>query len=163
MVHEVVRHHMILHNNTYARMVIVRMVTARTTHSGAAAAATLLCPGGGERERERAQRAGAYHVVQYRSQQNPKGGHSIKTWCGWAGRWPEGHDVTPKPSRKKKRENKNPQAWGKKERARTDLHKQTSTNPQVVKEQAGSTHGAGRLKVSTHQALTGCLDRYFGE
>ena len=162
MVHEVVRHHMILHNNTYARMVIVRMVTARTTHSGAAAAATLLCPGGG-RERERAQRAGAYHVVQYRSQQNPKGGHSIKTWCGWAGRWPEGHDVTPKPSRKKKRENKNPQAWGKKERARTDLHKQTSTNPQVVKEQAGSTHGAGRLKVSTHQALTGCLDRYFGE
>ena len=103
MVHEVVRHHMILHNNTYARMVIVRMVTARTTHSGAAAAATLLCPGGG-RERERAQRAGAYHVVQYRSQQNPKGGHSIKTWCGWAGRWPEGHDVTPKPSRKKKEE-----------------------------------------------------------
>ena len=29
--------------------------------------------------------------------------NSIITWCGWAGRWPEGHNVTPKPSRKKER------------------------------------------------------------
>ena len=33
----------------------------------------------------------------------PKANRSINTWCGWAGRRPEGHNVTPKPSRKKER------------------------------------------------------------
>ena len=31
-----------------------------------------------------------------------------KTLCGWAGRWPEGHNVTPKPSRKKEKETDSP-------------------------------------------------------
>ena len=30
-------------------------------------------------------------------------GHLITTVCGRAGRWPEGHDVTPKPGRKKRK------------------------------------------------------------
>ena len=47
------------------------------------------------------QRPRANHVVQYNCHGNPKAGHSITTWCGWAGQVPEGHDVTPKPSRKK--------------------------------------------------------------
>ena len=38
------------------------------------------------------------HIVDY-----PQVDHSIKTRCGWAGQEPEGHDVTPKPSRKKER------------------------------------------------------------
>ena len=50
-----------------------------------------------------ARRIRSHSVVLCHSLDYPKADHSIKTWCGWAGREPEGHDVTPMPSRKKER------------------------------------------------------------
>ena len=49
-------------------------------------------------------RLGSHSVVLCHILDYPKADHCIKTWCGWAGQEPEGHDVTPKPSRKKERD-----------------------------------------------------------
>ena len=49
-----------------------------------------------ERERERERK-------RERERESERHEDSISTLCGWAGRWPEGHDVNPKPGRKTER------------------------------------------------------------